>query len=380
MRKANDGFTLIELVVSIICVTIVMGAAMTVLLMGQRTNKVLGDAVSEQQTARIITTMIEQLASEGSIYRVETEMPDNTNPKPVGQRNWSLLDANDCVIIKYNAAAEQIQNSSGDSLMNGVTSSKISLSDPDETITGRLIDFELVSETDNTYQFSVFCRTGTVSLRLVQAGDDYEVEDSTDSDSTVVTPSLDNAAASGRMKLLEVLCSQFGSSGYILNSDPVVYFSEWYIGGYTNHPGWSKDTPWCGCFLSWGVSQIGSVAQDGTVDSFYLNDIPGFADVDKGKEYFVNLGEDPEENYWIPQGTDGYTPIPGDFIFFDWDDGAEDTDGSILEHVGVVFACDNNSDGYVYTIEGNSGGKVALNRYKLNDPSIVGYGILDWKT
>ena len=35
---------------------------------------------------------------------------------------------------------------------------------------------------------------------------------------------------------------------------------------------------------------------------------------------------------------------------------------------------------YLYTIEGNSGGKVAVNRYPLSDKRIVGYGVLKWKT
>ena len=35
---------------------------------------------------------------------------------------------------------------------------------------------------------------------------------------------------------------------------------------------------------------------------------------------------------------------------------------------------------FLYTIEGNSGGRVAVQRYLLSDPRIVGYGVLKWKT
>lgn len=35
---------------------------------------------------------------------------------------------------------------------------------------------------------------------------------------------------------------------------------------------------------------------------------------------------------------------------------------------------------FLYTIEGNSGGRVAVQRYDLNDKRIVGYGVLNWKT
>ena len=43
--------------------------------------------------------------------------------------------------------------------------------------------------------------------------------------------------------------------------------------------------------------------------------------------------------------------------------------------MGAVLYVEN---GWVYTIEGNSGGRVAVQRYDLSDPRIVGYGLLDW--
>ena len=64
-------------------------------------------------------------------------------------------------------------------------------------------------------------------------------------------------------------------------------------------------------------------------------------------------------------------PIPGDYVFFDWDRGTDP------DHVGAVLCVDGNQ---LYTIEGNSGGKVAVQRYDLNDKRIVGYGVLNWKT
>ena len=54
-------------------------------------------------------------------------------------------------------------------------------------------------------------------------------------------------------------------------------------------------------------------------------------------------------------------PKSGNIIFFDWDhDGTSD-------HVGV----ENN---IVYTIEGNSGDKIAKLSYEKNSPYIMGYG------
>ena len=64
-------------------------------------------------------------------------------------------------------------------------------------------------------------------------------------------------------------------------------------------------------------------------------------------------------------------PIPGDYVFFDWDG------GNNPDHVGAVLCVEGN---FLYTIEGNSGGRVAVQRYDLNDKRIVGYGVLNWKT
>ena len=70
---------------------------------------------------------------------------------------------------------------------------------------------------------------------------------------------------------------------------------------------------------------------------------------------------------WRERGAE---PIPGDYVFFDWD-GRNDPDG-----VGAVLCVEGN---FLYTIEGNSGGRVAVQRYSLSDSRIVGYGVLSWK-
>ena len=69
---------------------------------------------------------------------------------------------------------------------------------------------------------------------------------------------------------------------------------------------------------------------------------------------------------------DGYNPLPGDLIFFDWIVDANDDS----DHVGVVLTVAND---YIYTVEGNSGDMVAVRRYRVDDPRIMGYGVLDWK-
>ena len=79
-----------------------------------------------------------------------------------------------------------------------------------------------------------------------------------------------------------------------------------------------------------------------------------------------------ESGKWRAPNDEKNKPIPGDYVFFDWD---RDNDP---DHVGAVLCVDEN--GYLYTIEGNSGGRVAVNCYPKNDPRIVGYGVLNWKT
>ena len=78
-----------------------------------------------------------------------------------------------------------------------------------------------------------------------------------------------------------------------------------------------------------------------------------------------------ESGKWRNPNDANNMPIPGDYVFFDWDGGTDP------DHVGAVLCVKGD---YLYTIEGNSGGKVAVNRYPLSDKRIVGYGVLKWKT
>ena len=77
----------------------------------------------------------------------------------------------------------------------------------------------------------------------------------------------------------------------------------------------------------------------------------------QGMEWFESRG----------QFMDGsYVPTSGDLVFFDWGN-----DGSV-DHVGIV---ESVVDGTVYTIEGNSGDKVARRSYPIGYAKIVGYGV-----
>ena len=85
-----------------------------------------------------------------------------------------------------------------------------------------------------------------------------------------------------------------------------------------------------------------------------------------------------QNNKWWRRPNDASNmPIPGDYVFFDWDGRNDPDGGNDPDHVGAVLYVDGTQ---LYTIEGNSGGRVAVHRYDLNDKRIVGYGVLDWKT
>ena len=89
--------------------------------------------------------------------------------------------------------------------------------------------------------------------------------------------------------------------------------------------------------------------------------IPKFSSCSRGAEWFQNRG------LWQ---DNSYEPRPGDLIFFDWDKENVGQDG-VPDHVGIVEKVEN---GYVYTVEGNSGDKCRENRYAVGHYEIFGYG------
>lgn len=137
----------------------------------------------------------------------------------------------------------------------------------------------------------------------------------------------------GDDEIVKVALTQIGNSG----GRP--YWS-WY--------GFNSRVEWCACFVSWCANESGYI--DTGV-------IPRFASCSLGVQWFK------EHDQWQ---SSTYTPKIGDIIFFDWDhDGGPD-------HVGIV---ESVSDGYVHTVEGNSGDACRQRAYSINCPDIFGYGI-----
>lgn len=343
MKRNNSGFTMVELLVTVAVSSIVLAAAASLMLLGLRVHQTTQKEAGEQQTVRIVLSALEDLSASGKIYRVE--------PLSDGwQLQGKTADGKSGAVLLRYKSGKLTSGTSGDQvLLDNLRGARVDLD-------GSLVTFTFATAA-HSYSTSVFCRTGI-------EGDSVGKEDAQEKLEELKKPNLPDAAKltdtekAARFAFLQKLADQYDSRGEILpeNTSPYKYFSEWYIDRYEGHPGWNKYTPWCACFLSWGAEQ-----QRDTIDG----NPPRFADVDRGMASFKESGK------WRAPNDEVNMPIPGDYVFFDWD-GRTDPD-----HVGAVLCV---KDGFLYTIEGNSGGKVAVNRYLLSDSRIVGYGVLNWKT
>lgn len=340
MKRNNSGFTMVELLVTVAVSSIVLAAAASLMLLGLRGHQTTQKEAGEQQTVRIVLSALEDLSASGKISRVE---PFSDGWRLLGKTADGTPGA---VLLRYNSGTLTSGTSGDQVLLDNLRGAQVILD-------GSLVTFTFATAA-HSYSTSVFCRTGIDGDSVGKAEAQEKLEHPTLPDSTTLTE-MEKAA---RFAFLQKLAGQYDSRGEIIGGKG--YFSEWYIGNYADNPGWNQYTPWCGCFLSWGADQ-----QKASING----DPPSFANVDEGMEKFKNGSY----GQWRERGA---TPIPGDYVFFDWDGGTDP------DHVGAVLCVDE--DGYLYTIEGNSGGRVAVNRYPLSNPSadprIMGYGVLNWKT
>ena len=141
----------------------------------------------------------------------------------------------------------------------------------------------------------------------------------------------------GDGQIVEVALAQVGNSGDI--------YWGWY--------GFDSRVEWCACFVSWCANECGFID---------VGIIPKFSGCANGMEWFQTHG------LWQDKS---YEPRPGDIIFFDWDKENVGQDG-VPNHVGIVEKVEN---GYVYTVEGNSGDMCRENRYAIGYYEILGYGV-----
>lgn len=340
MKRNNSGFTMVELLVTVAVSSIVLAAAASLMLLGLRVHQTTQKEAGEQQTVRIVLSALEDLSASGKIYRVE----------PLSD-GWQLQGKTadgtpGAVLLRYNSGKLRSGASGDQVLLDNLRGARVDLD-------GSLVTFTFATAA-HSYSTSVFCRTG---IEGDSVGKEEAKDILTKKPTLPESTKLSEAEKKARFQFLQTLANQYDSRGEIKGGSG--YFSEWYIDGYEGHPGWNQYTPWCGCFLSWAADQ-----QKASING----DPPSFADVDEGMKGFK------DSRMWRERGA---TPIPGDYVFFDWDGGTDPDGGKDPDHVGAVLCVEGN---FLYTIEGNSGGRVAVQRYDLNDKRIVGYGVLNWKT
>lgn len=341
MKRNNSGFTMVELLVTVAVSSIVLAAAASLMLLGLRVHQTTQKEAGEQQTVRIVLSALEDLSASGKIYRVQ--------PLSDGwQLQGKTADGKSGAVLLRYKSGKLTSGTSGDQvLLDNLRGAQVILD-------GSLVTFTFATAA-HSYSTSVFCRTGIEGDSVGKA----EAEDILKKTPTLpAAADLTEAEKKARFAFLQTLAGQYDSKGEILpeNTSPYKYFSEWYIGDYAKNPGWNQYTPWCACFLSWAADQMKN-----SIDG----DPPRFANVDTGMEGFQKSGK------WRNPNDANNKPIPGDYVFFDWDG------DSNPDHVGAVLFVDGTQ---LYTIEGNSGGRVAVNCYPKNDPRIMGYGVLNWKT
>lgn len=342
MKRNNSGFTMVELLVTVAVSSIVLAAAASLMLLGLRVHQTTQKEAGEQQTVRIVLSALEDLSASGKIYRVE----------PLSD-GWQLQGktadgAAGAVLLRYKSGKLTSGTSGDQVLLDNLRGARVDLD-------GSLVTFTFATAA-HRYSTSVFCRTGIEGDSVGKAEAQEKLEHPTLPESTTLSEKEKDA----RFAFLKTLAGQYDSKGEIIGGSG--YFSEWYIGNYADHPGWNQYTPWCACFLSWAADQ-----KKASIDG----DPPRFANVDTGMEGFQKSGK------WRAPNDEVNMPIPGDYVFFDWDGRNDPDGGKDPDHVGAVLCVEGN---FLYTIEGNSGGRVAVNCYPKNDPRIVGYGVLNWKT
>lgn len=336
MKRNNSGFTMVELLVTVAVSSIVLAAAASLMLLGLRVHQTTQKEAGEQQTVRIVLSALEDLSASGKISRVE---PFSDGWRLLGKTADGKSGA---VLLRYNNGKLRSGGSGDQVLLDNLRGAQVILD-------GSLVTFTFATAA-HSYSTSVFCRTGIEGDSVGKAEAQEKLEHPTLPESTTLSEKEKDA----RFAFLQTLAGQLDSRGEIKNTD--TYFSEWYIGNYADNPGWNQYTPWCACFLSWAADQ-----KKASIDG----DPPRFANVDTGMEGFQKSGK------WRNPNDANNMPIPGDYVFFDWDGGTDP------DHVGAVLCVEGD---FLYTIEGNSGGRVALNCYPKNDPRIMGYGVLNWKT
>lgn len=113
------------------------------------------------------------------------------------------------------------------------------------------------------------------------------------------------------------------------------------------------DDQWCATFVSAAAIECG-----------ITDIIPTECGCERQIQLFMGLGS------W--EESDGYTPLPGDIIYYCNSDKGLGDCIAWSDHVGIVVG---TWGPFIKVIEGNYGGKVTYRYIPVNGPTIRGYGL-----
>lgn len=175
-----------------------------------------------------------------------------------------------------------------------------------------------------------------------------------DTNTGVITPGSDTTPgdntqpttpAAGNEAMEAFVAKVVSQMGQGRNEAGNTTYGEWWASRVNNSA--FKDAAWCAMFLSWCANEAG----------ISENTIGYYAACSYWQDFYKNAGR------W--HARDGYTPVKGDLIFFDY------TGDGVANHNGVVESVNGSQ---VVAVEGNVSDKVDRVTYKLSDSKIVGYG------
>lgn len=155
-----------------------------------------------------------------------------------------------------------------------------------------------------------------------------------------------------RKRIVNTAKSYIGTvGGSSAHSDILHFFNSVKPQGYTA----KKNDPWCSEFVS--ACAIQTFGKKDAITYFPLSaSCPRMVKEAKAKSIFVE--------------RDSFTPSPGDFILYDWDDSGKGDNTNSPDHVGIV---EKVKDGVITVIEGNVSDKCKRRNINVNGKYIRGF-------
>ncbi len=414
MKRANGGFTLVEMLIGILCASIITAGTLVLMLVTMRTTYGYRMRMGDQQQRRIFTEVINNIAANGArLLRPDSEDPENE----LKENEWELLDKDDTAILSFRQTGDDryaLYGKGGGVIFEDLDAAAVTVDLPSENGPGRtkgLFSYTVTIEKgsdyqkDVTYSGSVYCR-GAKKL-----GEEEQLDLLLEGIVPPAAPSPDDpppaeeetsdlmgfTSVPARTAFLLGLVSQYGNTGQIVLTPEQQtmfdtfaielddYFADYYEGTsyvrWYSDGAWSEDTPWCAIFVSWAIAKLWMENPDAM--NYTAETLPRFSSVNVGWSKFTPVTEldftddpdgIPDDSYGVSLAGpfESYLPQPGDLVFINNDDSDPTPD-----HIAVVLYVDEEF-GYVYTIEGNSSNRVAVRKYPAGSSMIYGYGVLKW--